>query len=134
LGYYLETVYVFFTSMFILKISHIFPNTFKYFSGISFQLENFEWFITFFFKEWINSGIYFANDIIDKNGKITQEFILLKLKNKSNWISEFSILNWMLIVNLIDHHLFLSNWSKHFCKIRGYYLETVHVFSHLGSF
>jgi hypothetical protein len=29
-------------SMFILKISHIFPNTFKYFSGISFQFENFE--------------------------------------------------------------------------------------------
>jgi hypothetical protein len=32
----------FFTSMFILKISHIFPNTFKYFSGINFQFENFE--------------------------------------------------------------------------------------------
>ena len=36
-------------------------------------------FITFenkylFFKEWINSGIFFVNDIIDKNGKITQEF------------------------------------------------------------
>jgi hypothetical protein len=45
-----------------------------------------------FFKEWINSGIFFANDIIDNNGKITQEFILLKLKDKSNWISEFSIL------------------------------------------
>ena len=28
--------------MFILKISHIFPNTFKYFSGINFQFENFE--------------------------------------------------------------------------------------------
>ena len=54
-------------------------------------------FITFekkylFFKEWINSGIFFVNDIIDNNGKITQEFILNKLKNKSNWISEFSIL------------------------------------------
>ena len=32
----------FFTTMFILKISHFFPNTFKYFSGISFQFENFE--------------------------------------------------------------------------------------------
>ena len=29
------------------------------------------------FKEWINSGIFF-NDVIDKNGKITQEFILQK--------------------------------------------------------
>ena len=35
---------------------------------------------------------FFVNDIIDNNGKITQEFILRKLKNKSNWISEFSIL------------------------------------------
>jgi hypothetical protein len=40
----------------------------------------------------INSGIFFVNDIIDNNGKIMQEFILHKLKNKSNWISEFSIL------------------------------------------
>jgi hypothetical protein len=66
-------------------------------------------FITFekkyiFFKEWINSGIFFINDIIDNNGKITQEFILHKLKNKSNWISEFSILkkafpkNWIHIL------------------------------------
>jgi hypothetical protein len=38
------------------------------------------------------SGIFFVNDIIDNFGKITQEFILHKLKNKSNWISEFSIL------------------------------------------
>jgi hypothetical protein len=27
---------------FVKKISHIFPNTFKYFSGINFQFENFE--------------------------------------------------------------------------------------------
>jgi hypothetical protein len=45
----------------------------------------------YFFKEWINSGIFVVNDIIDNNGKIMQEFILHKLKNKSNWISEFSI-------------------------------------------
>jgi hypothetical protein len=37
------------------------------------------------YKEWINSGIFFVNDIIDNNGKITQEFILHKLKNKSNF-------------------------------------------------
>jgi hypothetical protein len=30
--------------------------------------------------------------LIDNNGKITQEFILHKLINKSNLISEFSIL------------------------------------------
>jgi hypothetical protein len=33
--------------------------------------------------QWQCSGIFFVNDIIDKNGKITQEFILRKLKNKS---------------------------------------------------
>jgi hypothetical protein len=38
----------------------------------------------YFFKEWINSGIFVVNDIIDNNGKIMQEFILHKLKNKSN--------------------------------------------------
>ena len=64
-------------------------------------------FITFekkylFFKEWINSGIFFVNDIIDNNGKITQEFILHKLKNKSNWISEFSILKKAFPKNWID--------------------------------
>jgi hypothetical protein len=41
-------------------------------------------FITFekkylFFKAWINSGIFFVNDLIDNNGKITQEFILGEL-------------------------------------------------------
>jgi N-acetylglucosamine-6-phosphate deacetylase len=30
-------------------------------------------------KKWINSGIFFVNDIIDNNGKIMQEFILHKL-------------------------------------------------------
>jgi hypothetical protein len=42
-----------------------------------------------FFKEWINSGIFFVNDIIDENGKITQEFILHKLKNKSKLVKIF---------------------------------------------
>jgi hypothetical protein len=38
----------------------------------------------------------------DNNGKITQEFILHKLKNKSNWISEFSILKKAFPKNWID--------------------------------
>ena len=53
-------------------------------------------------KEWITSGIFFVNDIIDNNSKITQEFILHKLKNKSNWISEFSILKKAFPKNWID--------------------------------
>ena len=45
-------------------------------------------FITFeFFFFFLKNGLMwniFVNDIIDNNGKITQEFILHKLKNKSN--------------------------------------------------
>ena len=52
---------------------------------------------------WGNKFItFFVNDIIDNNGKITQEFILHKLKNKSNWISEFSILKKAFPTNWID--------------------------------
>ena len=50
----------------------------------------------------VNSGIFFVNDIIDNYGKITQEFILHKLKNKSNWISEFIILKKAFPKNWID--------------------------------
>jgi hypothetical protein len=42
-------------------------------------------------KEWITSGIFFVNDIIVNNGKITQEFIvhkfcILKKAFPKNWI------------------------------------------------
>jgi hypothetical protein len=40
--------------------------------------------------------------LIDNNGKITQEFILHKLINKSNLISEFSILKKAFPKNWID--------------------------------
>jgi hypothetical protein len=55
------------------------------FSNVRKQILRGNRFITFkkkylFFKEWINSGIFFVNDIIDNNGKITREFILHKLK------------------------------------------------------
>jgi hypothetical protein len=70
--------------MFILKISHIFP---------------------------INSGIFFVNDIIDNNGKISQEFILHKLKNKSNWISEFRGFENLTFTSLLYNNL-LDNVDK----------------------
>ena len=53
--------------------------------------------------QWQCSGIFFVNDIIDKNGKITQEFILRKLKNKSNWIAKFSILKKAFPKNWIEN-------------------------------
>ena len=42
-------------------------------------------FITFekqylFFKEWINSGIFFVNDIIDNNGKIRKNLFFTSYK------------------------------------------------------
>ena len=40
--------------------------------------------------------------LIDNNGKITQEFILHKLINKSNLISEFSILKKAFPTNWLD--------------------------------
>jgi hypothetical protein len=36
-------------------------------------------------KNFLKNGLI-VNDIIDNNDKITQEFILNKLKNKSNWM------------------------------------------------
>ena len=72
------------------------------------------------FKEWINSGIFF-NDVIDKNGKITQEFILQKLKYKSYWISEFSILkkaspkNWIDILKTESSVKSIVNINKDYC-------------------
>ena len=44
------------------------------------------------FKNWINSNLIFVNDILDDNGKLSEKHILSKLENKTNWISEFSIL------------------------------------------
>jgi hypothetical protein len=46
-------------------------------------------------------GIIFINDIIDHEGKLSENFILRKLSLKTNWISEFTKLkksipkNWL---------------------------------------
>jgi hypothetical protein len=68
------------------------------------------------------SGIFFVNDITDNNGKIMQEFILQMLKNKSNWISEFSILkkafpkNWIDILKTESSVKSIVNIKKDFGK------------------
>jgi hypothetical protein len=79
------------------------------------------------FKEWINSGIFF-NDVIDKNGKITQEFILQKLKNKSYWISEFSILKKASPKNWIDI-LKTESSVKSIVNIKSFHLNILSLFS-----
>ena len=42
------------------------------------------------YLNWINDGIIFINDIIDHEGKLSENFILKKLSLKTNWISEFT--------------------------------------------
>jgi hypothetical protein len=60
---------------------------------------------------------FFVNDIIDNNGKITQEFILHKLKNKSNWISD--------IVRFVDGKPY--NLSKNLMHDSFYHLSCIQV-------
>ena len=45
-----------------------------------------------FFQNWVASGLIYINDILDREGKLSEVFILEKLSNKSNWIAEFTIL------------------------------------------
>ena len=47
---------------------------------------------------WINDDIIFINDIhvVDHEGKLSENFILKKLSLKTNWISEFTRLNFCL--------------------------------------
>ena len=50
---------------------------------------------------WINDGIIYINDIVDHQGKLSENFILKKLSLKTNWLSEFTRLkksipkNWL---------------------------------------
>jgi hypothetical protein len=44
------------------------------------------------FNNWINSDLVYVNDILDENGELSHNFILNRLKNKSNWITEFTIM------------------------------------------
>jgi hypothetical protein len=48
------------------------------------------------FDNWINSDLIYINDILNDNGKISQNLILDKLKYKNNWISEFICLKYLL--------------------------------------
>ena len=43
-------------------------------------------------KNWIKSNIIHINDIVDENGIVSENEILKKLVNKTNWIAEFNML------------------------------------------
>jgi hypothetical protein len=47
---------------------------------------------TLLFNNWINSDLIYLNDILDENGEISHNFILTRLNNISNWITEFTIM------------------------------------------
>ena len=46
---------------------------------------------TLLFNNWINIDLIHVNDILDENGERSHNFILSRLNNKSNWITEFTI-------------------------------------------
>ena len=47
---------------------------------------------TLLFNNWINSDLIDVTNILDENGEISHNFILNRLNNKSNWITEFTIM------------------------------------------
>ena len=42
-----------------------------------------------FYKNWMDSNLLYVNDITDENGRISQDYLIEKLKNKF-FFSEFS--------------------------------------------
>jgi hypothetical protein len=40
----------------------------------------------------MNSDLIYVNDILDENDEISHNFMLSRLNNKSNWITEFTIM------------------------------------------
>ena len=42
------------------------------------------------YKNWIDSNLLYVNDITDENGRVSQDYLIEKLKNKINFFSEFS--------------------------------------------
>ena len=42
------------------------------------------------YKNWIDSNLLYVNDITDENGRVSQDYLIEKLKNKIIFFSEFS--------------------------------------------
>ena len=97
---------------------------------------------TLLFQNWIDSNIIHINDIIDENGVFSEKIISLKLKNKSNWIAEFSRLRkaipkeWLKILNeecsiktsvLINNSLYIS--EKNNCQHKLEKLDSKKIYS-----
>jgi hypothetical protein len=80
---------------------------------------------TLLFNNWINSDLIYVNDILDKNGEISHNFILNRLYNKSNWITEFTIMKkeipkeWVDIVKTENSKKIVVNICKNYVLIKG---------------
>ena len=58
-----------------------------------------------YYRNWIESNIIFIKDLFDKNGFfISEENLLIKLKNKQNWMTEYLTLK--KIINKLAKHKF----------------------------
>ena len=58
-----------------------------------------------YYRNWIESNIIFIKDLFDKNGCfISEENVLIKLKNTQNWMTEYLTLK--KIINKLAKHKF----------------------------
>jgi hypothetical protein len=42
------------------------------------------------YKNWIDSNLLYVNDITDENGRVSEDYLIEKFKNKIIFFSEFS--------------------------------------------
>ena len=81
---------------------------------------------TLLFNNWINSDLIYVNDIFkDENGEISHNFILNCLINKSNWITEFTIMKkaipkeWVDIIKIENSKRSVVNIFRNYVVIKG---------------
>ena len=79
---------------------------------------------TLLFNNWINSDLIYVNDILDENAEISHNFILNRLNNKTNWITEFTILKkaiskeWVDIIKTENSPKSVVNICKNYVLIK----------------
>jgi hypothetical protein len=76
---------------------------------------------------WIKSGIICINDTLDEYGRISEYKIIVKLRNKENWISELNILKKAIPILIIPLFIQLT-FAKHLP------LNFIYLFPHVNCF
>ena len=70
------------------------------------------------FKNWINSDIRTIKDLLDEQGKISEEVILRKLTDKHNWMSQITIIKkaipeiWLQLLKNSDIHKYNFHYKQ----------------------